>query len=258
MTDLSGDGLPNLAKFVLGLNPNVADNVLNLSSMTNGTPISGFAQLPIYGLSISIPKPPIALWVNGLPASDAVLAQGPDGQWQMDWNTIFLTNGNYQIQLDCPVAPASSPDSITNVMGAPITVLISNPITMDKLTSQFTSYLYIYGTLADTNDTYDVYLYDDYGNPLVYATGLSAPNGQIALGWDLTDGNGHQISFGNIQVFSISIHRRVRAACNPPVRRLLQFSPLGFSKILQTPAARLRSLGDGIPMVRSSMIMNLK
>ena len=199
MTDLSGDGLPNLAKFVLGLNPNVADNVLNLSSMTNGTPISGFAQLPIYGLSISIPKPPIALWVNGLPASDAVLAQGPDGQWQMDWNTIFLTNGNYQIQLDCPVAPASSPDSITNVMGAPITVLISNPITMDKLTSQFTSYLYIYGTLADTNDTYDVYLYDDYGNPLVYATGLSAPNGQIALGWDLTDGNGHQISFGNIQ-----------------------------------------------------------
>ena len=66
MTDLSGDGLPNLAKFVLGLNPNVADNVLNLSSMTNGTPISGFAQLPIYGLNMSIPKPPIALWVNGL------------------------------------------------------------------------------------------------------------------------------------------------------------------------------------------------
>ncbi|MGH7951890.1 MAG: Ig-like domain-containing protein [Limisphaerales bacterium] len=199
LADPAGDGLPNLAKFVLGLNPNVANNPLNLSGVTNGTTISGFAQLPIYGLSMNIPKPPIALWVNDLPASDAVLAQGPDGQWQMDWDTSFLTNGDYQIQLDCPVAPSSSPDSITNVMGAPILVQVNNPITMDKLTSQFTSYLYIYGTLADTNDTFDVYLYDDYGNPLVYATGLSAPNGQIVIGWDLTDGNGTQISFGNIQ-----------------------------------------------------------
>jgi len=195
----AGDGLPNLAKFILGLNPHVAENPLNLSGVTNGTTISGFAQLPIYGLSANIPKPPLALWVNGLPAADAVLAQGPDGQWQMDWNTIFLTNGNYQIQLDCPVAPASSPDLITNVMGTPILVQVNNPIMMDKLTSQFTSYLYIYGTLADTNDTFDVYLYDDYGNSLVYATGLSAPDGQIAIGWDLTDGNGSQISFGNVQ-----------------------------------------------------------
>jgi hypothetical protein len=61
------------------------------------------------------------------------------------------------------------------------------------------SYLYVYGTLADTNNTFDVYLYDDYGNLLVYATGLSAPNGQIAIGWDLTDGHGNQISFGNVQ-----------------------------------------------------------
>lgn len=34
---------------------------------------------------------------------------------------------------------------------------------------------------------------------LVYATDLSAPNGQIAISWDLTDVQGHQISFGNIQ-----------------------------------------------------------
>lgn len=55
-----------------------------------------------------------------------------------------------------------------------------------------------------TNSTYDVYLYDENGNRLVYATGLSAQNGQIALYYDLTDGHGNQISFGNIQaVFTI-------------------------------------------------------
>lgn len=197
--DPANDGLPNLAKFVLGLDPTKAENVLNLPGVPNGTQISGFAQLPIYGLSSAIPTPPLILYVNGLPAENSVLTQGPDGTWLMNWDTTFLTNGNYQIQLECSVAPTSSPDSITDVLGATITVQVNNPITFDKLTHQFTSFLYIYGTLANSNDTYDVYLYDDYGNPLVYATGLSAPNGQIALGWDLTDGQGHQISFGNIQ-----------------------------------------------------------
>jgi hypothetical protein len=204
MADPAADGLPNLAKFVLGLDPTRADNVLNFSSVTNGTTVSGFVQLPIYGLSSAIQTPPITLYVNGLPAENSSLLQGPDGVWLMNWDTTFLTNGNYQIQLACPVAPTSSPDSIANVMGTPITVQVSNPITMDKLTSQFSSFLYIYGTLANSNDTYDVYLYDDYGNLLVYSTGLSAPNGQIAIGWDLTDGQGHQISFGNIQAVFLS------------------------------------------------------
>jgi hypothetical protein len=204
MADPAADGLPNLAKFVLGLDPTRADNVLNFSSVTNGTTVSGFVQLPIYGLSSAIQTPPITLYVNGLPAENSSLLQGPDGVWLMNWDTTFLTNGNYQIQLACPVAPTSSPDSIANVMGTPITVQVSNPITMDKLTSQSSSFLYIYGTLANSNDTYDVYLYDDYGNLLVYSTGLSAPNGQIAIGWDLTDGQGHQISFGNIQAVFLS------------------------------------------------------
>jgi hypothetical protein len=199
MTDPDGDGLPNLAEFVLGTNPNVPDNPLNLSGVTNGTQVSDFAQLPIIGLSPTIATPPIIFYVNGNPAENSLVSQGPDGRWFVNWDTTFLTNGSYQIQLDCQVAPPSSPDSISDIFGAQKTVQVSNPITFDKLTSQFTSFLLIYGTLAVTNSTYDVYLYDDFGNPLVYATGLSAPNGQIALYWDLTDGQGHQISFGNIQ-----------------------------------------------------------
>jgi Bacterial Ig domain len=199
MADPDGDGLPNLAEFALGTNPNVPDNPLNLSGVTNGTQVSEFAQLPLYGINLTIQNPPVTLFVNGAPAENSYLLRGPDGRWLMNWDTSFLTNGSYQIQLDCQVAPPDSPDSISDVFGTNVTVQVNNPIVFDKLTSQFSDFLYIYGTLADTNDTYDVYLYDDDGNLLVYATGLSAPNGQIALGWDLTDGEGHQISFGNIQ-----------------------------------------------------------
>jgi hypothetical protein len=201
MGDPDGDGLPNLAEFRLGTNPNVADNPLNFSSVTDGAQVSGFAQLPIYGLSPGIATPPITLYLNGAPADNSSLWQGPDGQWFVNWDTTFLTNGSYQVQLDCQVAPANSPDSITDILGSQKTVQVSNPIAFDKLTSQFTSFLLIYGTLAVTNSTFDLYLYDEDGNPLVYAAGLSAPNGQIALSWDLTDGNGTQISFGNIQAF---------------------------------------------------------
>jgi hypothetical protein len=160
--------------------------------------------LPINGLSATVQNPPIRLYVNGAPAENSSLWQGPDGTWFVNWDTTFLTNGNYQIQLDCQVAPANSPDSISDILGTNKTVQVNNPIIFDSLTSKFTDFLIIYGTLIPTNDTYDVDLYDDDGNPLVAATGLSSPDGQVNLGWDLTDGNGNQISFGNIQaVFTL-------------------------------------------------------
>lgn len=199
MGDPDNDGLPNFAEFILGTNPNVADNPLNFSSATNGMQVSGFEQLPIVGLSPTIVTPPITLYLNGAPAENSSLWKGPDGQWFMNWDTTFLTNGSYQIQLACQISPPTLSSLVTNILGSQKTVQVSNPITFDKLTSQFNSFLLIYATLAVTNATYDVYLYDDYGNPLVYATGLTAPNGQIQLYWDLTDGNGNQISFGDIQ-----------------------------------------------------------
>jgi hypothetical protein len=202
--DPDGDGLPNLAELALGTNPNVPDNLLNFSSVTNGMQVSDFVQLPINGLSATVQNPPIRLYVNGAPAENSSLWLGPDGRWFVNWDTTFLTNGNYQIQLDCQVAPANSPDSISDILGTNKTVQVNNPIIFDSLTSKFTDFLLIDGTLIPTNDTYDVYLYDDDGNPLVYATGLSSPDGQVSLYWDLTDGEGDQLSFGNIQaVFTL-------------------------------------------------------
>ena len=205
MADPDNDGLPNLAEFVLGTNPHVADNPLNFSGVANGTQASGFAQLPVLGLSQTITAPPIRLFVNGVSAENALLSQAADGRWLMNWDTSFLTNGAYQVQLACKINPPTLPESFTNILGVQKTVQVNNPIAFNRLTSKFTSFLLIYGQLTVTNSTYDVYLFDDNSNALVYATGLSAPNGQIALYWDLTDGQGNQLSFGNIQA-AFTIH----------------------------------------------------
>jgi hypothetical protein len=202
MADPDGDGLPNLAEYVLGTNPKVSDNPLNLSAVTTGMQLSGYVQIPILGLSPSLAQtPPITFYVNGEPAENSFVSQGADGGWLINWDTTYLTNGSYQIQASVqfnPLADITIGQS-NEVFGATKTVEVDNPITFNKLTTTFGSDLYITGTLADTNDTYDVYLYDPMGDLLVYATNVFAPNGQIGLSWDLTDGNGHQISFGNIQ-----------------------------------------------------------
>jgi Bacterial Ig domain len=199
MADPDGDGLPNLAEFVLGTNPNVADNPLNLSAVTNGAQFSGFIQIPILGLSPTLAQtPPIFLYVNGSPAENSFVSQGADGQWLINWDTTYLTNGSYEIQASVQYNQMAGIGQTNEAFGVQKTVQVNNPITFDKLTTIFGNDLYITGTLADTNDTYDVYLYDPDGNLLVYATNVFAPNGQIGLEWDLTDGNGNQISFGNI------------------------------------------------------------
>ncbi len=201
MADPDGDGLPNLAEYVLGTNPKISDNPLNLSVVTTGMQFNGFVQIPLIGIQSSIQNPPVNFYINGESAANAAISQAADGQWQIDWNTTYLTNGNYDIQAsvqynaDADITAGQS----NEVFGATKTVQVNNPIIYDKLTSTFGNQLFIEGTLANTNQTYDVYLYDEDGNLLVYALNESAPNGQIGLSWDLTDGNGHQISFGNIQ-----------------------------------------------------------
>jgi hypothetical protein len=120
------------------------------------------------------------------------------------------------VRLACQVAPPASPDSISDIFGTQKTVQASNPITFDRFTSKFANFLLIEATLATSNATYDVYLYDDSGNLLVYATGLTPVNGQIQLYWDLTDGQGHQISFGNIQA-AFYIHPPVNLNAMHPI-----------------------------------------
>lgn len=194
--DLDNDGLPNLAEYLLHTSPHSPDNPLNLA-VTNGAPVSGFAQIPIQGLSPDIGNQPIALYVNGTPAANSAMIQGPDGQWLLNWNTVFLPNGTYSVKAGFQYNPNVGFGATSVVFGPEKTVQVTNAIRFAQLTSTFTDYLVIDASLSVQNATVHVQLYDDYDNPLVYGT-YSTSNGHIQPYWDLTDGNGNQISFGNV------------------------------------------------------------
>ncbi|HVU27963.1 MAG TPA: Ig-like domain-containing protein [Verrucomicrobiae bacterium] len=151
--DPDGDGLPNLAEFILGTNPNAPDNPLNLSVVTNGMEFSDFVHIPLIGVKQSIQNLPVILLINGEPAANSVVSQAADGTWQIDWDTTFLTNGNYDIQLQFNYnGEADITSGQTGVCyGQVKTISINNPITYDKITSTFGNQLFIEGTLADTN-----------------------------------------------------------------------------------------------------------
>jgi hypothetical protein len=201
--DPDGDGLPNIAEFMLGTDPLRSDNPLNLPTIPNGTVLSNYAQIPLVGVSGAVPAPPVTLFENGIPAPNTSLAQGPDGVWSINWDTSHLSNGLYTIQVAMQYGHNSSGPVL---YGTEKNVVISNAMTFDSLTSQFTSYgLIIDATLNGiTNANVLVQLYDDYGNPLVYGN-FAVTNGQVDVYWDLTDGYGDQLSFGNIQaVFTVT------------------------------------------------------
>lgn len=192
--DPDGDGLPNLAEFVLGTNPRISDNPLNFPTITNGTVLNGWAQLPLVGISPRVPMPPVTLYVNSNAAANIQLAQGPDGTWWLNWDTTHLTNGSYSIQAAMQYGLNS-----TMLFGSAKAIEVTNIMMFDQTSSQFTdSGLIIDTTLAVANANYTVYLYDESGTPLVYTSGSTA-NGKIQLYWDLLNQYGTQISFGNIQ-----------------------------------------------------------
>jgi hypothetical protein len=199
--DPDSDALPNLAEFQLGANPHFSDNPLNFQTITNGFVLRGFAHLPLSGIHPNQSSIPLVLYVNGQPAANASFSQAADGQWNINWDTTFLTNGVYQIQAGLQYKNFAPVGFQTVVLGQAKSVQINNLMTFDSLTAKFTDFLLINATFAISNATYDVYLYDDDGNPLVYATDLTTTNSKISLYWDLTDGNGNQISTGNVRAF---------------------------------------------------------
>lgn len=194
--DPDGDGLPNLGEYKLHTNPRVADNPLTISVADN-TELSGFVQLPLTKLSPVIQNPSIGLFVNNLPGAESFLSQGPDGTWLLNWNTFFLANGVYSLKARFQYRPDATFGNESSVLGPTTTVVVTNLVRFDQLTSRFSDFLVIDATVATPNATYRVDLYDVDGSPLVYTTGAIS-NGQIQLYWDLTDGAGNQLSSNSI------------------------------------------------------------
>lgn len=196
--DPDGDGLPNLAEYKLQRSPNVSDNPLNLATIVNGSQVSGFTQLPLAGFSPDIERQPITLYLNGSPAANAFLSQKANGQWGINWHTDFLTNGNYSIQAAFHYKPYAPLTETNLIFGELTSVQVTNLVMFDAFTSKFTDFLLIDAKLAMQNATYRVDLYDEDDTPLVYGV-FETTNGLIQLYWDLTDGQGNQIAFGNIR-----------------------------------------------------------
>jgi hypothetical protein len=224
--DPDGDGLPNLAEYLLGTNPKRSDNPLNLPTLANGISLNGYAQLPLVGISPMVPAPAITLFVDGNPAANVSLTQGPDGLWSIYWDTTHSANGSHFVQ----VGFQYNPDASTNlVYGIQKSIVVTNLMTFDQLTSRFTDFLLIGATLYTSNANYTVQLYDDYGDPLVSTSG-STTNGRIQLYWDLTDGNGHQISFGNVLAeFNLSTVGQGPQGLGNPIQEWLFKEPSGSS-----------------------------
>lgn len=194
--DPDSDGLPNLGEFKLHTAPQSPDNPLNLA-ITNGTQVSGHAQMTVQGLSYTVGNQPITLYVNGTPAANSFLSVGPDGRWLVNWNTTFLPNGTYTVKLGFQYNADVSFGAQSVVFGGEKTVEIANIIRFDPLTSQFTDFLLIDGFLTVQNATVRIDLYDEDDNPLVYGN-VTTTNGEIHLYWDLTDGQGNQLAFSHV------------------------------------------------------------
>jgi hypothetical protein len=126
------------------------------------------------------------------------LWQGPDGQWLFNWDTGFLTNGNYSIKAGFQYKHEVPLNEESTFFGQTNSVQVTNIITFDQLTSQFTDYLLIDTKLAVQNASCRVELYDEDGSPLVYGT-FTTTNGLIQISWDLTDGGGNQLAFGSVR-----------------------------------------------------------
>lgn len=199
-SDLDGDGLPNLAEYKLGTDPRRSDNPLNLDKIVTGQVMSDYARVSL-SLNPRIEKLPIKLLMNGNPCK-AFFRQGADGGWFFEWDTGYLTNGNYSIATSFQYNSAAQPPTPGSVSGQAKSVRVTNEVILDQINSEFSSTWYVHPTFAYPQANWRVEMYDEDGSGLVYFDG-STTDGDIFLAWDLTDtGNGgDQISFGNILAY---------------------------------------------------------
>lgn len=130
-----------------------------------------------------------------MPAANSFLTQRADGQWQLNWDTLFATNGVYVLKARFQY----SAGGITNLAAdAPVTVLVSNKLLLDPLTRSFTDFVLVNLKLTTNHSDFRVDLYDDFGSALAYAQGTTT-NGKIQLRLDLLDGQGNRVYTGNIK-----------------------------------------------------------
>ena len=198
LSDPDGDGVNNLAEYLLGTHPGVQDNLLNLQFISSGSTLSGHVYFPLPNAISTIRehRNSVGLMVDGFPVDNTFLTQRGDGAWVLKWNTTYLTNGVHDIQMY--IEYGDEDEDI--IAGITKSVYLSNPLRFNPVADRFSSTLVIDASLSSSNTEthYTVYLYDEYDFPLTERV-FSVTDGRLLLGWNLCNAAGIQLAFGGIK-----------------------------------------------------------
>ena len=178
--DPDGDGLPNLAEYLLHTDPVVADNPLQINGISLPAVLSGTVILPL-GISSDVDADAagLAFYVDG-DVADATIEK-VNGQYVAEWYAGSVPNGLHQVSLGITY-PTPTGDVVS--MGDEQVVSVFNAVTSGALWRQFTGSLNIDAAVNMQVNYYRVEIYDRAtGNHLKTLTG-SVSSSSIQNQWD--------------------------------------------------------------------------
>jgi hypothetical protein len=198
--DLDNDGLPNLAEYLLQTDPGHADNPLSLSLPSTGS-VSGELRILIpVSAALDQTSGSFALLLDGDAAEEASVERDSDGTWWAVLDTMTIPNGVHDIRLRYAYPQPWQHPNLSPVRGPATTITVANPVTLDQLTSEFASTIYIRGQLNISADAYQIDLSDEKGQHVKTLSGSLSGNA-LDVSWDLTGGDAPVT--GDLQAFIV-------------------------------------------------------
>lgn len=156
----------------------------HLFGLTNGTVLHGEVELPIE-IGANIQADDIILMASGDNPAFSEIATNAQGQLVMKWNTQFVPNGTYVLQLQ------ATEGIETEVLSATRMVTVSNEIWFDDFTTSFGNQLWIVANLQSANADYEIAMHDGTSGQYLGSFIDQTTDGTINFVWDLTDGQGN-------------------------------------------------------------------
>ena len=179
--DPDGDGLPNLAEYLLHTDPVVADNPLQINGISLPAVLSGTVIVPLnISSNADTTTAGLRFYVDN-DVADATIEK-INGQYVAEWDTGSVPNGLHQVSVGINYWSAQA-DHI-QIMGAPQVVSVFNAVTSDETSRLFTDFLNIDAAVNVQAHYYRIEIYDrTTGRHLKTLTG-QVSGGSIQNQWD--------------------------------------------------------------------------
>jgi hypothetical protein len=181
--DPDGDGLPNLAEFLLHTDPTTADNPLKINGLALPAVLSGTIILPL-GISsnVDVDAAGLELYVDG-DIADAMIEK-LNGQYCAEWDTGSVQNGLHEVSVGINYREAEGIAGFVTIIGPAQAVSVFNAVTSDAISRQFTGILNINAAVNIQESYYRIDIYDRAtGSHLKTLTG-NVTGGSIQNQWD--------------------------------------------------------------------------